>query len=68
MRYQVNLIVQTYVNAETPDAAAEKAEQTVQRLLDRSAKRLGAVVGADYADVSEAVVEPTEALDKRHLR
>lgn len=51
--YQVNLVVETRVRAATPAEAAQHVEATVQRLLDTKAKRLHAVVGADYGDITE---------------
>ncbi len=56
-KYRVNLVIETTVSAANPDEAANKAEQTVQELLDRSAKRLHAVVGADFGDVNIAEQE-----------
>lgn len=53
-RYQVNLVVEAFVNADGPGDAAAIAEGFIQRVLDRYAKRLKAVVGADYADVQES--------------
>jgi hypothetical protein len=53
MKFKVNLVVEVEVVAESADEAAGKAEETVQRVLDGHAKRLGAIVGADYGDVSE---------------
>jgi hypothetical protein len=35
------------VNAETPEEAQRLAEERLYRVLDRSAKRLGAVIGLD---------------------
>jgi outer membrane biosynthesis protein TonB len=51
-KYRVSVVVEVNVR-DGSTTAVEAAEATVQRVLDRYAKRLDAVAGADYGTVSE---------------
>jgi len=52
MKYRVSLVVEVDIPDITEDAVSE-VEARVQEVFDRHAKRLNAVVGADYDTVVE---------------
>lgn len=55
--YHVCLTVEVDVRADGPTDAAGQAEERAQALFDKHAKRMNAVVGADYSNVEEKGVE-----------
>jgi hypothetical protein len=62
-KYRVCGVIEVDVVAENAEAALDLAETRIYRVLDRSAKKLNAVIGLDVVQVEGEIVKDLQGTD-----
>jgi hypothetical protein len=62
-KYHVCGVIEVDVVAENAEAALDLAETRIYRVLDRSAKKLNAVIGLDVVQVEGEIVKDLQGTD-----